>query len=258
MQRHDLFRFDGLRVPVEIRGAGSPLIFLPGLGVHPRYYDEGIGRLADHFTVLVPDLSFRTHADLPEQVERYRALAEDLADHYAPTAFRAGHSFGGFLALLGSVPAIALSPLIPLAVGWSQKVGRAARLQAREYLGLEGRRGAGWAWAIFRDYVGTAVRRPASLFPTVSETLHCIADRFRPTAPEAHVVLAEYDRLYHVRESETFLANAEREGLIVRRVRRGHGWPVTHPDLLEIEVRQAVRESTARTVANRQRTASTS
>ena len=36
--------------------------------------------------------------------------------------------------------------LIPLAVGWSSKVGRAVRLQAREYLGLEGRRGAGWAW----------------------------------------------------------------------------------------------------------------
>lgn len=243
MERHDSFRFDGLRVPVEIRGEGSPLVFLPGLGVHPRYYGDGIARLSDHFTVFVPDLSFRTHADLPAQIERYRALAEDLSDHYAPTAFRAGHSFGGFLALLGSVPAIALSPLIPLAVGWSSKVGRAVRLQAREYFGLEGRRGAGWAWSILRDYVGTAVRRPASLFPAVSETLHCLADRFRPTAPMAHVVLAEYDRLYYVRESESFLAGTARSRLVVKRVRRGHGWPVTHPDLLELEVTEAVRAS---------------
>lgn len=240
MQTHDSFRFDGLRVPVEIRGEGPPLIFLPGLGVHPRYYDEGIARLARRLTVVVPDLSFRTHTDLPDQVERYRAFAEDFADRYAPSAFRAGHSFGGFLALLGSVPAIALSPLIPLAVGWSRKVGRAVRLQSREYFGLEGRRGAGWAWSICRDYVGMTVRRPASLFPTVSETLHCIADRFRPTAPEAHVVLAEYDRLYHVRESESFLAHADRGRLVVRRVRRGHGWPVTHPELLELEVAQAM------------------
>lgn len=245
MPRPDTFRFDGLEVPVQIRGTGSPLIFLPGLGVHPSYYDDGIDRLAGHFTVLVPDLSFRTHADLPDQVERYRALAQELADRYAPDAFRAGHSFGGFLALLGSVPAIALSPLIPLAVGWSRKVGRAVRLQAREYIGLEGDRGAGWAWAIFKDYVATAVRRPASLFPAVSETLHCLADRFRPTAPVAHVVLAEFDRLYHPTESETFLARGRRDGLVVRRVNRGHAWPVTHPDLLELEVMQAVNAASA-------------
>ena len=246
MHRHDAYRFDGLRVPVDIRGEGPPLVFLPGLGVHPRYYGEGLDRLSRHCTVFVPDLSFRTHAGLPGQVERYRALAEELSDYYAPGAFRAGHSFGGFLALLGSVPAIALSPLIPLTVGWSRKVGRAVRLQAREYFGLEGKRGARWAWSILKDYLGTAILQPTSLFPAVSETLHCLADRFRPTAPVAHVILAEYDRLYLPRESESFLAATARDSLIVRRVRRGHGWPVTHPDLLEQEVTQAVQAVPAR------------
>lgn len=243
--RHESFRFDGLQVPVEIHGAGDPVIFIPGLGVHPRYYGEGMRRLGRHYTVFVPDLSFRTHADLPARVDRYRELLEALANRYAPSAFRAGHSYGGFLALLGSVPAIALSPLIPLSVGWGSKVGRAVRLQLREYLGFEGRRGAGWAWNILRDYLGTALRSPASLFPTVSETLHCIAHTFKPTAPRAHIVLAEYDHLYLPGEYETYLARSERPAVVVRRVPRGHGWPVTHPELLEAEVLEAMQGTRA-------------
>ena len=243
--RHESFKFDGLQVPVEIHGDGEPVIFLPGLGVHPGYYRDGMTRLGQHFTVFVPDLSFRTHADLPARVERYREFSEALAERHAPQAFRAGHSYGGFLALLGSVPAIALSPLIPLTVGWGNKFGRAVRLQLREYLGFEGRRGAGWAWGILRDYLGAAVMNPSSLFPTVAETLHCIAHTFRPTAPRAHIVLAEFDRLYLPAETETFLARSRRESVVVRRVPRGHGWPVTHPELLETEVLEAVRATRA-------------
>ena len=240
MARYERFHYGDLRVPVEIHGTGRPLIFLPGLGVHPRYYREGLARLARQFTVFVPDLSFQTHDTLPEHADRYRELLEALADRYAPSACRVGHSYGGLLALLGSAPAVALSPLIPLDVGWTGKFGRAVRLQLREYLGLEGRRGAPWAWSIFRDYLGTAIRRPASLFPAVSETLHCLASAFRPTAPAAHIVVAEFDRLYRPDEYETFLARSLSTGIVVRRVPRGHAWPVTHPDLFEREVLHAV------------------
>jgi|GEM_PF-3351366 len=243
--RQESFRFDGLKVPVEIHGDGEPLVFLPGLGVHPRYYRDGLTRLGRHFTVFVPDLSFRTHADLPAGVDRYRELAEAVAARYAPQAFRAGHSYGGFLALLGSRPAIALSPLIPLTVGWGRKVGRAVRLQLREYLGLEGRRGAGWAWSILRDYLGTAVRSPSSLFPAVSETLHGLAQSFRPTAPVAHIILADHDQLYRASEYADYLADAAPHGVVVRRVPRGHGWPVTHPELLEAKILEAVASSHA-------------
>lgn len=239
--RHESFRFDGLRVPVEIHGRGEPVIFLPGLGVHPGYYRDGMARLGRHFTVIIPDLSFRTHADLPAEVERYREFTEALAERHAPGAFRAGHSYGGFLALLGSVPAIALSPLVPLRMGLPRKFGRAVRLQLREYLGFEGRGGAGWAWGILRDYAGTAIRSPASLFPAVKETLQGIANTFRPTAPKAHVVLAEFDRLYLPAETEKFLARSGKAALVVRRVRRGHGWPVTHPELLEAEVLESIQ-----------------
>ena len=243
--RQERFRFDGFEVPVEIHGSGEPLVFLPGLGVHPRYYRDGLARLGRHFTVFAPDLSFRTHGDLPGRVDRYRELLEALADRYAPAACRVGHSYGGFLALLGSAPAVALSPLIPLKVGWGSKVGRAIQLQLREYLGFEGRRGVAWAWSIFRDYLGTAVRSPACLFPAVSETLHCLASAFRLTAPAAHIVVADFDRLYRPRDYETFLARSESAGIVVRRVPCGHAWPVTHPDLLEREVLEAVGSTRA-------------
>jgi pimeloyl-ACP methyl ester carboxylesterase len=240
MFRSEACRFDGLSVPVEIWGGdGRPLVFLPGLGAHPAYYHDGLRRLARHFTVFVPDLSFRTHTALPESVAGYQAVAESLADRYAPGAPWAGHSFGGLIALLGSRVAIALSPMVPLTVSWPANVGRAVLLQLFEYLGLEGRRGPGWAWGIMCDYLRTSVRHPRCLFPAVSETLHCFGDLFRPSAPLAHVLLARFDWLYFRREYDAFLAGIPRERIVVRRVRRGHDWPVTDPALLEREVLRA-------------------
>lgn len=238
MRRCVSFRFDGLSVPVEIWGAGGspPLVFLPGMGAHPQYYREGMRRLSEHFTLFVPDLSFRTHASLPARVVRYQALVDRLGELFAPQAPRAGHSFGGLIALTGSCPAIALSPTVPVPAGWAAKIGRATMLQLREYLGLEGSRGVRWAWSIMKDYVQTAARRPDCLFPVVSETLHCLAHAFRPAAPHAHVILADFDRLYRRREYDAYLSAFPPDRIVVRRVPRGHDWPVTHPVLLEREI----------------------
>lgn len=245
MRRCESFRFDGLRVPVEIWGGGgsAPLVFLPGMGAHPIYYGKGLQRLSEHYTVFVPDLSFRTHESLPARVVRYQALAERLGDLFAPEAPQAGHSFGGLIALMGSRPAIALSPTVPVPVGWATKIGRAVMLQLREYLGLEGRYGVRWAWGIMKDYVRTAARRPSCLFPVVSETLHCLAHVFRPVAPRAHVILADFDRLYRRQEYDAYLAVSATDRIVVRRVRTGHDWPVTHPVLLEREILAATGRS---------------
>ena len=129
--------FDGMQVPVEVySGPDEPLLFLPGFGVHPLNYREGVEKLSRHFTVFMPDLSFRTHVELPLQVARYVAFADLLNDRYAPEAPRTGHSFGGMLALLGSRPAVALAPMIPIGVGWPTKIGRAILLQVRGLLPL--------------------------------------------------------------------------------------------------------------------------
>ena len=234
--------FDGMQVPVEVySGPDEPLLFLPGFGVHPLNYREGVEKLSRHFTVFMPDLSFRTHVELPLQVARYVAFADLLNDRYAPEAPRTGHSFGGMLALLGSRPAVALAPMIPIGVGWPTKIGRAILLQVREYVGLEGRRGVRWAFHIFGEYVRTAALKPHCLFPSVSETLGEIRDEFLPTAPRSTLVLARRDRLYLQSEYDAYLALSDTTRIETRYVARGHDWPVTHPDLVEREVLQALR-----------------
>ncbi len=233
--------FDGMQVPVEIyAGPDRPLLFLPGFGVHPVNYRPGVEKLARHFTVFMPDLSFRTHADLPRQVARYQAFVELLSDRYASDAPRTGHSFGGLLALIGTRPAVALSPMIPLSVGWPSKIGRAALLQLREYAGLDGRRGVRWAFHIFGEYVRTAALRPHCLFPSVSETLGGLREEFRPTAPQSTLVLARGDQLYRRSEYDAYLALSDKARIETRYVSRGHDWPVTHPELVEQEVVEAL------------------
>jgi pimeloyl-ACP methyl ester carboxylesterase len=228
---------DGLRVPVAVHGdGGPPLVFVPGLGVHPVWYEPALARLGSHFTVFTPDFSFRTHDSLPQRVLRYRACVEELAERLAPDAPRIGHSLGGLVALMGTRRAVALSPMIPVPVGWPAKIARAALLQLREYFGLEGPRGARWAWGILRDYLWTAVRKPACLFPAVSETLGAFAQAFLPTAPSAHVVLARHDSLYRASEYRAWLGETDPQRISVREVPRGHDWPVTHPALVEREV----------------------
>jgi hypothetical protein len=58
-------------------------------------------------------------------------------------------------------------------------------------------------------------------------------------------VVADFDRLYRPKEYEKFLARSRSSGIVVRRVPRGHAWPVTHPDLLEREVLRAVGSNRA-------------
>lgn len=235
------FSFDGLQVPVEIHeGPERPLLYLPGYGVHPRNYRLGMRLLAKHFTVFMPDLSFRTNAELPDEVAAYRSLVIRFATRYAPEAPRIGHSFGGLLALLGDRTAVALAPMVPIHAGWPRKIGRAALLQAREYVGLEGRRGIGWAFHIFGEYVRTAAIKPRCLFPAVSETLGGIPDELLPTAPRSVLVLARRDRLYLQREYDAYLARSEGADIETRYVSRGHDWPVTHPSLVEREVLAAL------------------
>ncbi|MFQ5746003.1 MAG: alpha/beta fold hydrolase [Gemmatimonadota bacterium] len=237
---HD-FVFGDLRITVWMRGRdGPPLLLLPGMGAHPRYYRTGIDRLSRHHRVAMPDLSFRSHERLPTTIRAYRELVERLTDRYAPAGPVAGHSFGGLLALLGSRPAIALSPTVPVPSGWRTSIARAIRLQLREYAGFEGRAGVGWAWSIMLDYVATAVRRPRCLFPAVSDTLAARVEDLRPECPASVLVLARHDALYRPQEYRAYLADRP-DGASIRWVDSGHDWPVTDPELLEREVVRAAR-----------------
>lgn len=238
----DTFSFDGLHVPVEIWGSGpEALVFLPGLGVHPSYYGDGIARLAERSRVVLPDLSFKTHGSLFQDVAAYAEFAEELADRYAPEAPRVGHSFGGLVAMLGNRPAIACAPSVPVKRRWITVVGRAVRLQLEEYTGGEGWPGARFAARIMVDYVSAAIRKPRVLFPTVTDTLAGVKSGLHPVCPRAHVILSRADALYRTEEYQLYLDHLPDDRLTVTTLDAGHDWPVTRPELLARMVMEAAR-----------------
>lgn len=234
------FDFGDITIPVQIFGAGSRrVLFLPGMGVHPRYYEESLQRLSRHVRLITPDLSFRSRGQLPEAIAEYCGLAAAIARAFGPLDATVGHSFGGLVALLSEQPAIALSPTVPIRIGWIRKFGRSVLMQLREYAGLEGRKGPRWAFRNFRDYAATVFTRPDLLFPVVGATMGDSVEPFLPSAPRANVILAERDHLYTRGESDRYL-QARGERVIVRTVQRGHGWPGTDPALFEEQVLQAL------------------
>lgn len=242
MPRIDRFSGDELHCDVYRWGDGPPrLLFLPGMGVHPLHYAPGLRRLARHFAVVSPDLSFRSNPTLPVDWAGYLTCVEAVAARFAPDAARAGHSLGGLIALQGNQPAIALSPLIPVRLGWLRQIWRAVRLQLREYAGMEGPRGMRWALAMLANYLGMALTAPEKLFPALRSTHSELIDEFRPRAPSVRLVLGRQDRLYRMAEYGRYV---ERTGLgsdSVRWLPHGHAWPVTRPSLFESEILDALQ-----------------
>lgn len=241
MISHARVRFDGLDIPVEIRGDHPrSLLFLPGMGVHPRHYAAGLDRLGSHLRVVTPNLSFGTHRSLPVDLDGYLECVDAIAAELAPGAPRAGHSLGGLLALLGDRTAVALSPLIPLPVTWVGQVWRAVRLQLREYAGIEGARGVRWAVAMLANYAVMALTAPSKLFPALGMTHGASMKEFKPEAPDATLVLGRFDHLYRAEEYEAYAAATGLGPDALRWLPLGHDWPVTRPDLMETEVLAAL------------------
>lgn len=251
MPRIEQFDVHGRKVPVEIRGDGTDsLLFLPGMGVHPRHYSAGLERLAAHYRVVTPDLSFGSHRRLPAHVGEYLACTEAVAAEFAPDAPRAGHSLGGLLALMGDRPAVALSPLIPIDTNWALQIWRAVRLQIRELAGIEGARGVRWALAMLANYVNMALTAPEKMFPTLGATHTSEALAFPPSSPHARLVVGRFDHLYRNEEYERYVAAAGWGSDAIRWLPHGHDWPVTYPELMEIEVLGALRGDLESTVSS--------
>lgn len=239
----------GLEVPVETWGsAGETLVFLTGLGCPPSEYRRGFEQLSRTHRLLVPDLSFRRRVSLPRDIETYLRVVRGVCDGLAPGAPWAGHSFGALLALLRSEgPAIACAPSVPAAVPFPVTVWRAARMQVREYLGLEGPGARAYAARILFHYVKTAVIRPRSLFP-VTRALRTDPADWPVRSPRSVVFLCERDDLYRDAEYADYFAG-DIPGQEIRRVPEGHDWPITHPDLLADRLAAALETVNDRAVA---------
>lgn len=230
----------GLEVPVEIWGSSSEtLVFLPGLGAHPRYYRKGLERLAHDLRIVVPDLSFRSHRRLPSNPLGYLAIVQQIALDLAPDAVWSGHSFGGLLALMSDRPAIACAPSVPAQVSLPRMFSRALRLQLREVLGREGRNGFVYAPRIMVDYVSAALLRPGSLFPPVG-SLRTAPGSYRPSTPRAVVYISARDELYREADYDSYFlstpgadvtdAGSHRPQLEVITLADCHDWPSLHPE----------------------------
>ncbi|MDX1395198.1 MAG: alpha/beta hydrolase [Gemmatimonadota bacterium] len=228
----ETYEAEGFEVPVETWGsAGDTLVFLPGLGCAPAEYRRGLETAARDFRIVVPDLSFRNRPRLPTSIDEYLAVVTSLTDRVAPGAPWAGHSFGGLLALIHPGPAVACAPSVPARIAFPRTVGRAVRLQLREYLGFEGRAAVPYALRTTRDYVTRAVLRPRGLF-SITSALNVEPDRRPPRCERAVVYLSTEDALYRRREYEAYLRNGDRSRMVVRHVEEGHDWPITHGERL--------------------------
>jgi pimeloyl-ACP methyl ester carboxylesterase len=93
-----------MRVHVERRGAGVPLVFLHGIGSSSATWSSVMALLEDRYQVVAFDLLGHGRSPVPEDPAEYsrdRAL-EDLDEVLASldqAAVLVGHSLGGYLAL---------------------------------------------------------------------------------------------------------------------------------------------------------------
>jgi hypothetical protein len=236
----ETYEAEGFEVTVETRGtAGDTLVFLPGLGCAPIEYRRGLDLFARDNRVVVPDLSFRAASSLPTSIDQYLRVVSDVCARAAPGAPWAGHSFGGLLALLQPGPAIACAPSVPARTAFHRSLGRAVRLQLREYAGLEGRAGVPYAFRTMRDYVTRAVLGPKAIFSIMAALREDPGGR--PVRAGSGVVyLCRKDEMYLQREYAAYFGERTHQGLQFHEVAEGHDWPVTHAERLAERLRSAM------------------
>jgi pimeloyl-ACP methyl ester carboxylesterase len=93
-----------MRVHVERRGQGRPIVFLHGMGVSSESFAAQMSALEDRFTVVAWDLLGHGKSPVPADPELYSrdGALEDLDEILATLDEKpilVGHSLGGYLAL---------------------------------------------------------------------------------------------------------------------------------------------------------------
>lgn len=93
-----------MRVHVDKRGSGQPIVFLHGVGSSSATWDTVMTSLADRYTVAAIDLLGHGQSPVPEDPSEYtrdRALEDidALLATFAEPAVLVGHSLGGYLSL---------------------------------------------------------------------------------------------------------------------------------------------------------------
>ncbi|WP_375508452.1 alpha/beta fold hydrolase [uncultured Caballeronia sp.] len=75
---HHRVELNGIRIHYTVAGAGDPLVLLHGFPMTSYYWRRIIPSLAQHFTVIVPDLRGCGDSDRPSAGYDKRTVAEDI------------------------------------------------------------------------------------------------------------------------------------------------------------------------------------
>jgi 2-hydroxy-6-oxonona-2,4-dienedioate hydrolase len=90
---------NGIRTRVLTAGSGPALLLLHGTGGHLETYQKTIGPLAEHFSVIVPDMIGHGYTDRPDinyTLDDYANHLFALLDHFdVDAAYLSGESLGG-------------------------------------------------------------------------------------------------------------------------------------------------------------------
>lgn len=92
------------RLHVVSSGSGPPIVFLHGMGTSAATWDRCMAALADHFTVVAPDLLGHGSSPVPDDPGEYtrdRTLVDidEIIADLGGSPVLVGHSLGGYLAL---------------------------------------------------------------------------------------------------------------------------------------------------------------
>ncbi len=96
------FNINDIKLYVEIRGQGEPLLLIPGLGTGTWLWSKNIEVLSKHFELIMPELRGSGRSEKPDQRYSIALFAEDIKALIQKLQYRKvailGVSMGGFIA----------------------------------------------------------------------------------------------------------------------------------------------------------------
>lgn len=208
------FNNSKISLAFERIGRGAPLVLIHGYPLDHSIWDEAIALLKDDFDLILPDLRGFGQSDAMDDAYTMTDLANDLAallDHLGlESAFLAGHSMGGYVALAfadaypARVRGLALVSSQAAADPPERKAGRYA--QARQ---------------IEEDGIGETVVGMTTKLTADSRVQKFVHDLMRKQKPAGYIgslkAMAERADTMSVLEANSFpvlLIHGEADGLI--------------------------------------------
>jgi pimeloyl-ACP methyl ester carboxylesterase len=128
----------GVRLWVERAGAGPPLVLIPGLGAGTWLWDTFADRLAEHFSLIMPELRGGGRSDKPDRRYTIRQFGADLSTLLDRLGVAEcdllGASLGGYVAqqFAATWPErVRKLVLVATSLGGDEQVGPAGEMLAR-------------------------------------------------------------------------------------------------------------------------------